>query len=272
MTKANETNGSQRTTESRGGMSGAAQVLKVFDFFETYGREAGVTEVAQALNVHKSTASRLLATLKVGGYLERNEHSGKYVLGVRFLALANAKLKQLDLRTYARPFLEKLAHQTKETVHLSILEQHRLVYIDKIDAQHTLAMRSRIGDQVSPYCTALGKAILSVLPEARRESILAEVEMQQITPNTITDPETFREHLRTVANQGYAFDDEEHEAGVRCAAAPILDHTGSVVGAISISAPVVRMSRQRMEDVGVLVRDTCDGLSRSLGYNKGNPG
>ena len=147
------------------------------------------------------------------------------------------------------------------------MEQGRLVYIDKIDTTHVLVMRSRIGYRISPHCTALGKAILAVLPEATRDSIIDATDLKPFTPHTITDPSAFREHLRKVAVQGYACDDEEHEVGIRCAAAPIRDHEGGVPGAISVSAPITRMSKEQMEEMGVLVRDVCLRLSASLGYS-----
>ncbi|HBN95826.1 MAG TPA: IclR family transcriptional regulator, partial [Firmicutes bacterium] len=121
---------------------------------------------------------------------------------------------------------------------------------------------------ISPHCTALGKTILAVLPEGDRDAVIQRTEFHRFTPNTITDPSTLKGHLQQVAIQGFAFDDEEHEEGIRCAAAPVRDHSGGIVGAISISAPITRMSKQRMEEMGVLVKDVCSRLSTSLGYKE----
>jgi IclR family KDG regulon transcriptional repressor len=255
------------TGESRNTIRSVAQALKALDYLESCGDGAGVTEVGQALGVHKSTASRLLAAMESKGYVARNDVTGKYSLGIRVLELAKTKLDQLDLRTYARPFLEELVKRTEETAHLAILDQASIVYIDKVDTPHTLVMRFRIGYRIAPHCTALGKAILSALPQARIDAILQEKGLQRFTPNTITDPLMFKEHLRKVRIQGFAVDDEEHEEGMRYAAAIIRNHTGCVVGAISVTGPAVRVSRQRVEEIGVLVRDACRRLSRSLGYN-----
>jgi DNA-binding IclR family transcriptional regulator len=137
------------------------------------------------------------------------------------------------------------------------MDQGTIVYIDKVDTPHTLIMRSRIGYRISPHCTALGKAILSTLPEARRDAILQEEGLQRFTPNTITDPLMFKEHLCKVRIQGFAVDDEEHEEGIRCAAAVVRDHTGGIAGALSVSGPTVRVSRQRVEEIGVLVKDVA---------------
>ena len=252
--------------QNKGAMRSVAQVLRVFDYLETCRAGAGVTEVAEVLGIHKSTASRLLAAMKSEGYITRSDLTGKYSLGIRLVELAKAKLDQFDIRAYARPYMEEIAKQTKETIHLAIMEQGKLVYIDKIDTTHILVMRSRIGHRISPHCTALGKAILSVLPDDDKDAIIETIQFQRFTPNTIIDPLTLKEHLLQVAIQGFALDDEEHEEGIRCAAAPIRDHFGDVTGAISVSAPITRMSIKRMEEMGILVKDICAGLSASLGY------
>jgi IclR family KDG regulon transcriptional repressor len=257
----------RRTGDSRSKIRSVVQALKALDYLESCGDEAGVTEVGQALGVHKSTASRLLATMESEGYVARNDVTGKYSLGMRIVELAKTKLDQLDIRTYARPFLEELVQKTQETAHLAIMDQGSIVYIDKVDTPHTLIMRSKIGYRISPHCTALGKAILAALAEARIDAILQEESLHRFTPNTITDPLTFKEHLTRVRIQGFAIDDEEHEEGIRCAAAVIRNHTGRVAGAISVSGPAARVSRQRVEEIGILVRDTCRKLSKSLGHN-----
>lgn len=253
-------------SETRGTIQSVTQALRALDYLQECGGEVGVTELAQALNVHKSTASRLLTTMRLGGYVSRNEITAKYSLSIRIVQLAKTKLNQLDLRTQARPFLEELAQKTNETVHLAIMDEDKLVYIDKVDTTHTLTMRSNIGYRIDPHCTALGKAILSLLPEEQRAHILAEKKLHRFTPNTITDPQMFEEHLLKIRTRGFAVDDEEHEIGVRCTAAAIRDFTNNVIGAISVSGPIARISRQRAEEVGRLVKDACARLSSALGY------
>ncbi len=239
--------------------------LDVLDYLASCRGEAGVTEVGQALGVHKSTASRLLAAMETRRYVSRNGTTGKYSLGMRLVELSKVKLERFDLRAHARPTLEELVGATGETAHLAILDQGEIVYIDKVDTPQTLMMRSRIGYRVSPHCTALGKAILASLPPETAESIVREKGLPRLTPNTITDPLVLREHLQRVRTQGFAIDDEEHEEGIRCAAAPLIDHASRVAGAISVSGPTFRVSRQRVEEFGILVRDACRRLSASLG-------
>ena len=251
---------------SQGTMRSVAQVLRVLDYLETCSAGASVTEVAEALDVHKSTASRLLASMRTEGYVTRSELTGQYSLGIRVVELAKAKLDQFDIRTHARPYLEELSRRTEETIHLAIMEGDRLVYIDKIDTTHIFVMRSRIGSRIPAYCTALGKAILAALPESERNAIMEKTQFRAYTPKTITKPKVLKEHLQEVARQGFAFDDEENEEGMRCVAAPIRNHSGEVVGAISVSAPIFRMPEEKMHETGLLVKEVCAGLSASLGY------
>ncbi|MDI9458495.1 MAG: IclR family transcriptional regulator [Bacillota bacterium] len=249
-----------------GTMRSVAQVLGVLDYLETCSSGATVTEVAEALEVHKSTASRLLASMRVAGYVTRSELTGRYSLGIRVVELAKAKLEQFDLRTHARPYLEELWRRTEETVHLAIMEGDRLVYIDKIDTTHIFVMRSRIGSRIPAYCTALGKAILAALPADDRDAIIEKTQFRAYAPKTITDAQVLKDHLKRVAHQGYAVDDEENEEGMRCVAAAIRNHSGEVVGAISISAPTSRMPEDKVQELGVLVNEVCARLSASLGY------
>mgnify|MGYP000896860797 CR=1 FL=1 len=240
--------------------------LDILDYLVSCSREVGVTELARVMNIHKSTVSRLLSTLNSRGYVTRNLQTKQYSLGMHLLELSRAKLDQLDLRPLARPYLEDLVRETGETAHLAIMDRDKVVYIDKVDTPQTLMMRSKVGYRIAIHCTALGKAMVAELPEDAVNALLDPASMVRFTPNTITDPDAFRQHLSSVRDRGYAIDDEEHENGIRCVAAPVKDHAGRVVGAISLSGPTLRVSRERAEALGQLVGDASRRLSLALGY------
>lgn len=242
------------------------RALDMLDYLESCQENVGVTEVGQVLGVHKSTASRLLGTLESKGYVQRDNATGKYSLGMRVVELARSKLDRIDVRAQARPFLEELVQKTGETAHLGVLDRGSIVYVDKVDTPQVLMMRSRIGYSVSPHCTALGKAILAFLPDDEVDVVLKQQPFTRFTQNTITDPLAFKECLRKVRIQGFAVDDEEHEEGIVCAGAAVRDLSGRVAGALSVSGPTIRVTRKQMEEFGVLVRDACRRLSASLGY------
>ena len=254
----------------RNTINSVVQALNALDYLGTCGGEAGVVEVSEALGVHKSTASRVLATMSYQGYVARNETTQKYSLGIRIVELARAKLEQFELREFARPFLEKLSRETEETIHLAVLDQKELVYIDKVDSPFTLSMRSSVGAKIPLHCTALGKAILSGLNQTGKDALLGQEELNGFTPNTITDREQLREHLDFVRSRGFAIDDQEHEEGIRCVASVVWDYNEEIAGAISISGPALRMSEQRTDKLGRLVKEVCKELSKSLGSSGGS--
>lgn len=255
-----------RPESERPAVQSVIHALDILDYMVSCPREVGVTELARVMSIHKSTVSRLLSTLDARGYVMRNPQTRQYSLGMHLLELSRAKLDQLDLRSMARPYLESLVRDTGETAHLAIMDSDKVVYIDKVDTPQTLMMRSKVGYRIAVHCTALGKAMIAQFPEDVASSLLDPASMVRFTPNTITDPDALKQHLAVVRERGYAVDDEEHENGIRCVASAVKDHAGRVVGAISLSGPTLRVSRERAESLGELVCKTSRRLSMALGY------
>lgn len=226
-------------------------------------------EIARRSGVHKSTASRLMRTLQRHGFVQvQNRH---YRLGLGIFSLAHAAAEQLDIREVARPHLESLAHLTRETVHLAVLDDQEVVYIDKIDSQHPLRMYSRIGRRAPCYCTGLGKALLAFLPPGEREKTAAAITYRRFTRNTITDPADLLAHLEQVRRQGYAVDNHEHEDEIHCIAAPIHGLDGRPVAAVSIAAPRSRMPRPELESYVPALLDATRQISAELGHLENGP-
>lgn len=228
---------------------------------------AGVTltELAKALDVNKSTAHRFLTTFVELGYLERADGEERYRIGVKVLKLAGALLDGQGIREVASPYLHDLMRGTGETSHLCVVDDNEVVYIDKVDSPHPLRMYSHVGLRLPLHSTAAGKAMLARWPERRLEGVL-DGELQQRTARTITSPLAFREHLAEIRTRGYAIDDEEEVEGVRCVASAIVDYSGSVAGAVSLSAPAGRLSLVQAHEVAPLVRDVADQISGRLGH------
>ncbi len=224
-----------------------------------------LTELGRAIGMHRSTLFRFLATLRARGYVERDPATDRYRLGIGALTLTASFLNNLDLRQIARPFLQDLCDRTQELVHLTRLDRDEVVTIDRIEGKLPVSLQTDIGARRPAYCTASGKVFLAYLPAAETNRILA-LGMKRKTATTITTPEAMREHLAEARRRGYAVDDEERIEGVRCVASPIFDLDGNLTGTLSIAAPTVRTSRERMEHLGETVRDAAAGLSRQLGY------
>ena len=224
-----------------------------------------LTELGRALGMHRSTLFRFLATLRARGYVERDPATDRYRLGVGAITLASAYLSGLDLRQTARPHLQELCDRTQELVHLTTLDRGEVVTIDRIEGKQPVSLQTEIGARRPAYCTASGKVFLAYLPAAEVEQILARG-MPRHTPTTFTSAEELRPHLVEARRQGYAVDDEERIDGVRCVAAPIFDFEGHLVGTLSIAAPAMRTSHERLRQLGEEVRAAANAVSARLGF------
>jgi len=205
------------------------------------------------------------------GFVTQDESSKEYRLGFRLVELGQIVLDQIDLRKVAKPFLTELADQVEEVVHLVIMEQGKIAYLDKVEKVNelkSLRMVSRIGMRGHAHSCAVGKVLLSFLPENERAAIFKQRGLPRMTKNTMVDPVLLNQHLAKVKAQGYAVDEEENEEGVRCVAAPGAGWTGAgVIAAISVSGPSVRMTKERIHGgLKNQVIQTALNISRTLGY------
>ncbi len=242
------------------------RALKILEVLGNNQKGLGVTELAHEVDLHKSTVHRLLNTLAQRGYVEKDQETEKYKLGLKIVELSNKILTNMELREEARSYLEELMKYANEVVHLCVLREGEVVYIDKVECPNTIRMYSQIGRRAPVHCTGVGKAILAFLPEDEIISILKTKGMPQKTPNTITDLQEMLKHLKEIRHLGYAVDEIEHEPGIRCVAAPVWDHTGQVVASISVSGPAYRLTRERVPELAVKVKETGLKISRRLGY------
>ena len=216
----------------------------------------GVTDVARRVGTTKSAAFRILTNLERRGYVTKNASTAKYALGTRLAFLGERSLETIDLRQLARPTLESLHRRFQETVNLGVLEGGEVVYIDMIESQHGLRMAARVGARDSVHSTALGKAILAAASDSRRERVLRG-RLAKWTERTMTDPVALRAELEKVRVAGVAEDHGENETGARCLGAPIFNHAGEVMAAISVSAPASRLDDTRAAEVAGALREAA---------------
>lgn len=244
-----------------------AHALDVLEEFKGDAIELGVTELSKKLKLHKNNIFRLLATLEARGYIEQNKSTENYRLGLKSLELGQTFIRQMGLLRQARHTLEKLADRTNETSYLAIMRNQDVVYLDVVEANQTVRVASRVGLRLPAYCTAVGKVLICSESEEEIRKRLPE-QLVKRTSKTLTDPKALVDHLKKVAKQGYAVDDEEFEEGVKCVAAPIRDYTGNVVAAISISGPAMRMPDKKVADeLGPAVKEAGEEISRRLGFD-----
>ncbi|MDQ0338258.1 DNA-binding IclR family transcriptional regulator [Caldalkalibacillus uzonensis] len=227
----------------------------------------GVTELSNRLDLPKSTISRFLKTLLERQYIRQNPKTGRYQLGLRILYLYGSLMDHLDVRKVALPYLEALCRETNEVIHLCVRDGAEVVYVEKVESETTIRMHSKVGNRVLMHCTAVGKVLLSELEEDEVAGIISRKGMPRKTENTITDLNKLLTELSAVRSQGYAIDDIEHEEGIRCIGAPIRNHAGQIVAAISISGPTFRMTKERVEqELSLTIKYYAQLISSQLGY------
>ena len=243
----------------------AAQILDCFGFDH---QELSVSEIGAKTGLHRSTAHRILMALEYNDLIKQNPSTGKYHLGIKLFKLGHQAVSQLNLREICRPFLSRLMNDTKETIHLAVLDDDQVLYLDKVEGPHALRMPSRVGRYIPTYCTSLGKAMLSCLDDQEVKSILRRQTLKPHTENTVKNINQLLADLRSVRKRGYAVDNEEIEIGLRCVGAPLRDYTGGMVGAISVAAPSARLSEKNNPVIGRMVIAIAAEISEQLGFEK----
>jgi len=245
------------------------KALRVLETFSGGEPERGVTEISELLKIHKSSISRIISTLAFAGFLEKNLLTGKYRLGFKLAALGSRVLGHYDLRDHASPFMIDLAKKTKEIIHLSILDQTDIVYLDKRGEGQTLTVSTKVGGRSPAHACGMGKVLLSGLSQEDLQKFLASSPLAKLTPKTITEVPRLVKELERVRKSGFAIDDEESFLGIRCVAAPIYGKQGRIEGALSITVPKQRMDQKRMEGLKSEVVETARAISERVQIGMG---
>jgi DNA-binding IclR family transcriptional regulator len=251
---------------SNGDGAGVQSVDRALTILERLARsgEAGVTEIASELGVHKSTAFRLVATLEAHRLVEQTEDRGKYRLGVGLLRLAGATTARLDLVQEARPVCRQLAADTGETVNIAVLSESSALYLDQVAGSSALQPHNWVGQHIPLHATSNGKVLLSGLSRQECDAVLSK--LSSYTPTTITTKSKLRAELDQVREQGYALAVDELEVGLTAAAAPVRNVHGDVVASMSVSGPTFRISGERVEEVIGKVVEAAEEVSHRLGW------
>jgi IclR family KDG regulon transcriptional repressor len=242
---------------------------RALDILEVLARteeSLGVTEIGNKIGLHKSTVHRILQTLCYRGYVEKEKERERYRLGVKIVELGIRFFNDLEIRKVAANFLSLLAKSFDEVVHLVLLDDGEVVYIDKRESSQLVSLHSKVGRRAPMHCTAVGKAILSTLPEEEVRHILKTKGMPGFTHMTITDPDRLIEQLQEIKTKGYALEAEENEIGILCLGTPIYDYSGRAIGAISVSGPINRMKEKGTERIGEEIKRAGLEISAKLGY------
>ncbi|KKF02831.1 IclR family transcriptional regulator [Mycolicibacterium obuense] len=228
--------------------------------------EVGVTELAAEIGVHKSTVSRLLSALEDHELVEQAHERGKYRLGFGLLRLSNAVSGQLDVTQQGREICERLAVEVGETVNIAVLRSHYVVNVDQARGPRSVGSHNWVGELTPLHATSSGKILLAHMSEDARREVLGDAGLKRYTDRTVTSLDELERQLKVVAEDGYVISTEELEPGLSAVAAPIRDHAGMVVAALSVSGPVYRLDDDRAHDIVPAVVAAAVAVSERLGH------
>jgi DNA-binding IclR family transcriptional regulator len=259
------------TGEGKGLIGSLLHGLQILDMFERERPEIGIGEMAERLGLHRSTTSRLAATLAAAGYLQPAGEPGRYRLSGRLAALGELAVAGADVRRTALPYLQDLVQELGETGHLAVLEGTEAVTIAVVDGWQTVRMHSWVGKRSPAYCSSMGKALLAGLGADEFAALYPGARLEARTERTITDVRELTSHLAEVRELGYAVDRQELEPHLCCVAGPVFDRTGAVVASISVSGPDSRIDDTTIPAIAAAVCQTADRISDRLGAPRSRP-
>ncbi|SEJ50160.1 transcriptional regulator, IclR family [Deinococcus reticulitermitis] len=259
----------QKTGRTRSGDAGSVRTLErglsVLSALAEL-RQASLTQIAKRAGLSASTAYRLLETLRQQGYVEWEERTGLFSVGLRAYQVGAAFSERNALLGAAQGEMRSLVDDLNETANLAVLRGPEAVYVHQVEARQMMRMFTQIGAAAPLHCSGVGKVLAAWLPEAEVRARLGEGPFPAYTPNSITTLPAYLKELREVRAQGYALDDEERELGVRCLATPVHDAARAVVGSLSISAPTSRFPREQVPAMLERVQDASRQISLRLGW------
>jgi IclR family KDG regulon transcriptional repressor len=223
-----------------------------------------LTQIAETVQMSKTTVHRLLATLENKRFITRDQATGLYRLGLRFIEMASLVLQDVGLHRWAQPYLQRLSTEFGETVDLSILDGSDVIYLDVIESPQRLKLAAAVGQRLPAFCTASGKALLAHLPEPQIRKILGEnlVKYTDRTPVSIPD---IMSDLRITAERGYAISEQEYEEDINAVAAPIFDADQRSIASIAIVGPSFRLTKERLPELGESIRKMTQVISHEVG-------
>ena len=213
----------------------------------------------------KATLHRMLKALVAHRFVAVDPRDQTYSVGLQVFGLAHKLWEGMDIRRAAASEIAWLSERTGETVHLAVLDDTEVVYIDKVESQQQIRMFSAVGKRGPAHCTGVGKAMLAFLDPVRQKDLVARLQLKRFTKNTFVNRLAFLRHLQEIRLRGYAKDLEEHEELIRCTAAPIFDFRGEVVASVSVTAPAFRFSLKRLDDIAPLVMKAAHEATKKLG-------
>lgn len=224
----------------------------------------GVTEISEKLGLYKSNVHNILTTFTALGYLSQDAETGKFRLGVSIMSLSRAFREGLDITRIAVPYMSEIANTAGELVYLTIPREDSVVYLEGVSPDNQrMVSKSVAGESCKMYCTSVGKAMLANMPKEEVEKCISG-KLEAYTENTITDKKSLLEEIEKTRIRGYGIDDMEIMFGIKCVGVALLNHDGKVEGGLSISAPSLRMSDEKIELYANILKEYAAKIQKML--------
>ncbi|WP_406186025.1 IclR family transcriptional regulator [Streptomyces sp. NBC_01006] len=262
---SNFTADSETAGPQGGGVQSVDRAISVLEILAQRG-EAGVSEVAAELDVHKSTAFRLLGALEARGLVEQAGERGKYCLGFGIVRLAGAVTGRIDITQQGRPVCERLAEEIGETVNIAIMEKQFAINLCQVRGPGAITAHNWVGQLTPLHATSSGKILLAHLPAKQRAELLADAGLEKLTPHTLTSKTKLEKNLAEARERGYAWTLEELEIGLHAMASPVRSRDGEVIAAVSASGPSYRFTEERMHELAPVLVKGAQEISHRMGY------
>ena len=242
-------------------------VERALDILLCFTREEptrSLTQIAEAIQMSKTTVHRLLATLESKRFITRDKVTGYYRLGFRFIEMASLVLQDVDLHRWARPYLKTLSEECGETVDLSILDGSHVMYLDVIESPQRVKLAAAIGQRLPAFFTASGKAILAFIPEEQVRNIIQQNIEDHTDRMSVSVSEALAD-LKLTAERGYAISEQEYEEDINAVAAPIFDVNGQPIASIAIVGPSFRFTKDRLPALGESICNMTKVIAEEVG-------
>jgi len=250
---------------ARGGIQSIGRAFAILEEVARHRDGIGLADLSKRVGLHNSTTFHLVKTMVSLGYIRQLKESKRYRIGRPLFALAASALDEKEMVSMATPVLDELSRQTGESSHFASRMSDAVVVMARTPGPGAFQLTDRVGVVRPAYCTALGKIILAALLPDQLDRYLDRVELKSLTAKTITNPQRLRRELQEVRRTGIAFDDGEFDKEVRCAAMPVHDFSGQVIGAIGISGPVWRLSISALQGKTRIIGEAARRLSEAFG-------
>ena len=254
--------------ESKNNIKSIVKASKIINVIAYEKKLISLSELSNYLNIAKSTLHGILSTLVNIGYLEQEQATGKYRLGVQLFELGSQIANNWDEKTIAKPYMVELANMTDETIHLAMLSNGEVLYVDKQEGNASIRIVTAPGVKLPAHCTGVGKVLLAYSKEDVVKGILERFGLEKHTSQTITNKEQLQEELLKIRKQGYGYDNQEYLDGLRCISTPIFDSNGNIQFALSISGPVSKMGKEKIKEYLPLLLRASTEISMKFGYRK----